>query len=173
MNALLVVDMIHDFVDGKFGSEQVQALVPRIKKLLEKFRERGALIIYVNDAHRDTDPEIKIWGAHAMQNEYGSKVVEDIAPSEGDIVIEKHTYDGFLFTDLESVLISHGVKKVYIVGVATDICVMHTAYGAFARGFDVYVVEDCCAGTTNDAHAHAIEYMKKVYGAHIVRSDEI
>ncbi len=167
MKALLVVDMIHDFVDGKFGSEGARKIVPQIKKLLQKFRKEG-MVIYLRDSHTSDDPELTVWGEHAMKDTWGSEIVEELKPEERDVVIEKNTYDGFLFTPLEKILREKGVKKVYLCGVATDICVMHTAFGAFARGFKIYVFEDACSGTTEENHRWAIEYMKKIYGAKIV-----
>lgn len=173
MKALLIVDMIHDFVDGKFGSEGARSIVEKIGRTAKKFRERGDTVIYLRDSHTPGDPELRVWGEHAMRGTWGSEIVEDLAPEEGDIVIEKTTYDGFFATNLENVLRERGIKEVYICGVATDICVLHTAFGAFARGFEVHVVEDLCAGTSGDMHRAALDYIKRIYGAKIVRSDEV
>ena len=172
MRALLIVDMIHDFVDGKFGSENAKNIVPKIRTIAEKFRD-GDLVIYLKDSHKKGDAELKVWGEHAMENTWGSKIIEEIEPKGGDIIIEKNTYDGFLFTPLGDILNEKEIKDVYICGVATDICVQHTAFGAFARGFNVYIIEDACSGTSEDAHKRAIYYMKRIYGAKIVESDEL
>jgi len=42
--ALIVVDMIHDFVDGKFGSDNAKSIVPKIKELIERARKKGILV---------------------------------------------------------------------------------------------------------------------------------
>ncbi len=172
MRALLIVDMIHDFVDGKFGSEDAKKIVSKIRAIAEKFREMD-LVIYLKDSHKKGDAELKVWGEHAMENTWGSKIVEELEPKGEDIIMEKNTYDGFLFTPLADILKEKGIKDVYICGVATDICVQHTAFGAFARGFNVHIIEDACSGTSKDAHKRAIEYMKRIYGAKIVESDEL
>ena len=172
MKALLIVDMIHDFVDGKYGSEEAKSIVPRIKDAIEKFRD-GGIIVYLCDSHSKEDPELQLWGQHAMEGTWGAEIVEEIAPSKGDFVIKKRTYDGFLFTPLENILRDNNVKDVYICGVATDICVKHTAFGAFARGFKVHILQDCCAGTSKDEHIRALEYMKKIYGAELMECDEL
>ncbi len=173
MKALLIVDMIHDFVDGKFGSEAARRIVPRIKEFADKFRKRGNIVVFLKDSHTVTDSEIKIWGEHAMRGTWGSEIVEDLKPEKGDVIIEKNTYDGFLFTQAEEILKEKGVDEVYICGVATDICILHTAFGAFARGFKVSIVEDLCAGTGDEEHKWALGYMQKIYGAKMVRSDEV
>ena len=172
MKALLVVDMIHDFVDGKFRSEGAKKIISVVKKLIEKFRREG-MVIYLRDSHTPHDPELKVWGEHAMSGTWGSQIVEEIKPREGDVVIEKRTFDGFLFTSLEKILCDNNVEEVFICGVATNICVQHTVFGAFARGFEVSVVEDACSGTTEEEHRYSLRYMKNVYGARIVRSDEL
>ncbi|RLC44266.1 MAG: cysteine hydrolase [Candidatus Coatesbacteria bacterium] len=172
-DALIVVDMIHDFVDGKFGSENAKKIVPRIKDLIEKARRKGVLIVYTRDSHKPGDPELKIWGEHAMEGSKGSEVVEDLAPTQGDFVVSKTTYDSFFNTELERILKDHGVKNVYIVGVATDICVLHTAFGAFARGFNVFIVKDCVASINEEGHEWALKYMQTIYGAKIVESEEL
>jgi len=71
------------------------------------------------------------------------------------------------------VLREHSIKNVYIVGVATDICVLHTAFGAFARGFNVFIVRDCVTSIDEEAHNWALNYMEKIYGAKIVSSEEL
>ncbi len=172
MRALLVVDMIHDFVDGKFGSQDARNIVPIVSKLIEKFRKEG-IVVYLKDSHQPGDPELDVWGEHAMRGTWGSRIVEPLKPENGDIVVEKSTYDGFLFTNLEELLKNKGVKDVYLCGVATDICVKHTAFGAFARGFKVHVIKDACAGTSKEEHKRALNYMKNIYGAKIEESEEI
>lgn len=172
MKALLIVDMIHDFVDGKFGSEGAMKIVEKIKMLAEKFRKDG-MVVYLKDSHTSQDPQLKVWGEHAMRGTLGSEIVEELSPKEEDVVVEKRTYDGFLFTSLEKILKERDVDEIYICGVATNICVLHTAFGAFARGFKINVVEDACSGTSEEEHRRAIEYMRKIYGAKIVRSEEL
>ncbi|NPA74554.1 MAG: cysteine hydrolase [Euryarchaeota archaeon] len=168
MKALLVVDMIHDFVYGKFGSEAAQSIIPAVKALIEKFDT----VIYLKDAHNPDDPEIKVWGPHAMKGTSGSAIIPELDTSQSEIV-EKTTYDGFFNTNLNDILKKLGVSEVYICGVATDICVMHTTFGAFIRGYNVYVVRDACAGTSQEAHNYALNYMSNIYGAKIVESDKI
>ena len=172
MRALLIVDMIHDFVDGKFGSENAKKIVPKIKAIAEKFRDED-LVIHLKDSHKEGDAELKVWGEHAMESTWGSQIVEDLEPKNGDILIEKNTYDGFLFTSLAEILKEERIKDVYICGVATDICVQHTVFGAFARGFNVHIIKDACSGTNEEEHRRAIDYMKRIYGAKTVESDEL
>ncbi len=171
MKALIIVDMIHDFVDGKYGSEGAKNIVKKLARKIEEFRDNGDLVVYLKDTHTLNDPELKVWGEHAIKNTWGSNIIEELTPHNDDIVIEKNTYDGFLFTGLRDILKNKNVDEVFIAGVATDICVLHTAFGAFARGFKVNIFEDLCSGTSAEAHRWAIEYMKNIYGANIIKGD--
>jgi len=172
MKALLIVDMIHEFVDGKYGSEGAKKIVPKIKRAAEKFREEG-IVIYLCDSHKKGDSELALWGEHAMEGTWGAEIVEELTPADKDLVIKKRTYDGFLSTPLEKILREKGIKEVFICGVATDICVKHTAFGAFARGFDVHILQDCCSGTSEEEHRRALDYMRRIYGAKLVECDEV
>ncbi len=173
MQALIIVDMIHDFVDGKFGSEGAQAIVPKIKKLIDWAREKKIPIIYLKDSHTPEDPELRVWGEHAMEGTWGSEIVDELKPEKRDIVIPKKTYSGFFDTHLDSILKELEVKEVILTGVSTNICVQHTAADAFFRGYEVTVVSDATAAIDPSTHNSALDYMKLVYGANIKTADEI
>lgn len=61
--ALIIVDMQNDFVrkNGKLPVPTAEATIPSIRKLIDKARGSGALIIYTQDWHMKDDPEFKIW----------------------------------------------------------------------------------------------------------------
>ncbi len=171
MKALLIIDMINDFVYGKFASPSAFSLIPNIKKLIRKAREKGVPIFFLTDSHFPDDPEISLWGPHAMRGEEGSQVIKDLEV-DGAYVVEKTAYDAFFNTPLDVLLKAKKVDTVVLAGIATDICVMHTAAGAFFRGYKVEVVEDCVSTPWQENHKWALEYMKRVYGAKIIRAEE-
>ncbi len=169
--ALLIIDMINDFVYGKFASPSTYALIPHIKKLIAKAREKEAPIFFVKDSHFPEDPEVSLWGPHAMRGEEGSQVIKDLEV-DGAYVVEKTAYDAFFNTPLDLLLRAKEVDTVVLAGIATDICVMHTAAGAFFRGYKVEVVEDCVSTPWQENHVWALKYMKRVYGAKILKLEE-
>ena len=71
---------------------------------------------------------------------------------EGELVVMKSTFDGFFRTELEACLLELGVTRVLVCGLITSACVLSTALGAFHRGFDVLLVEDCCADRSLARH---------------------
>mmetsp|Transcript_13998 Transcript_13998/g.41383 ORF Transcript_13998/g.41383 Transcript_13998/m.41383 type:complete len:193 (-) Transcript_13998:144-722(-) len=70
----------------------------------------------------------------------------------GEPVVFKSTFDGFFRTELEACLCRMGVTRVLVCGLVTSACVLSTALGAFHRGFDVLLVEDCCADRSVARH---------------------
>ncbi len=171
MKAVLVVDMVKDFVTGKLGSPQAQAIVPRMKAFLERARSRGVPVVYVCDAHRPDDPEMKVWGEHSMEGTEGAEIVEALSPAEGDLVFRKRAYDAFTNPELHAKLRAEGVDALLVTGVATNICVQNTAAGAAFRGYDVTVVEDCTAAPSEEEHRQGLKYMETMYGARVVEAE--
>jgi nicotinamidase-related amidase len=171
--AVLVIDMIWDFVYGKLGFENARKIVPQIAGLLNSARGKGIPVIYVCDSHLPDDPEISLWGEHAMAGSPGSRVIPDLVPGPGEILIEKRTYSAFYGTNLDDVLRRLGVRRVILTGVTTNICVLHTAADAFFRGYKVTVPPECTAAFDGETHLKALETMKSLYGAEIRGSSEI
>lgn len=173
MDAVLVIDMLKDFVYGKLKCERATRIIPNIKKLLDEARVHNVPVIYVGDAHLPNDPEIKLWGFHAMKNSEGAQIIDELAPREGDYILEKRTYSAFHETGLDLLLRQLNVDTVIITGLHTNICDRHTAADAFFRGYKIKVPEDCVDSFTEKDHIEGIEYLKKIYGAEITASNEI
>ena len=105
--AVIVVDMLNDFVKGKLSCEQSRAIVPPIRALLSHARREGVPIFYCNDHHiPNVDPELKLWGHHAIAGTEGAEVVSELAPQKGDYIVPKHCYSGFFQTVLQLLLTS-------------------------------------------------------------------
>ncbi|NOY46479.1 MAG: cysteine hydrolase [Deltaproteobacteria bacterium] len=170
--ALLVIDMLNDFVDEK-GSLRVPdtaAILPRVAQEVVDARARGESVVYVCDAHRPDDPEFSRmgWPPHAVRGTWGARVVDALAPGPSDPVVEKTTYSGFHGSDLDRVLREREVRMVRLVGCVTNICVLYTAADAAMRGYGVEVVRDAVAGLDPEDHAFALRQMERVLGARLV-----
>lgn len=176
--AILVNDMLNDFVDGKLSCKRVGQLIPRIKYFIENARQKNVPLFYCNDEHLPHDTyEFKLWGPHAIKGSEGAKVVDQLKPSGVDYVIPKRTYSSFEGTDLHKLLraIYNGIgcNTVILVGVHTHICIKHTAFDALVRGFTIIVAEDGVTAFTEQDHLFGLEYMKTNYGVSIKKISEI
>jgi nicotinamidase-related amidase len=173
MKAVIVVDMLKDFVDGKLANPKAQAITPPLQRLLDHARENGWVVVFSNDAHDPSDPEMKIWGEHAMAGDPGAEVIDELAPQEGDIVSEKHHYGAFDGTELDEQLRERGVDEVVITGQHTHICVRHSSYGALIRGYEITIPRDAVCGFEGVDEDDALEYLKATYGATVTTVDEL
>ncbi len=171
--AVIVIDMLNDFIYGSLKCERAKPIIPKIKRLLSEARRRGIPVIYANDSHiPKVDHEFKLWGEHAVKGTWGAKVIDELRPEEGDYVIEKRRYSAFYETGLDMLLRELGVDTLVLTGLHTNMCVKHTAADAFYRGYSIVVVKDCVQAFTEEDHEWGLKYMSKVYGARIVGLDE-
>lgn len=173
MYALIVDDILHDFVYGKLKSKKAAAIIPNTKKLISAARQARVPVIYVCDAHLPSDPEIKLWGPHAMKGTPGAMVVEELKPEKTDYVLEKRVYSSFHDTGLDLLLRNLQINTVVIVGLYTDICVRHSAADAFYRGYNITIPRDCVESLGDGENERGIEYLKKKYGAKITTSKDL
>ena len=176
--AVLVLDMLNDFVTGNLKTKRAARIIKPIQKLVEAARAHEVPVIYSNDAHFSNDYEVvERWGKHAIKGTLGAQVIPELAPAEEDFVVEKRVYSGFYETGLDSLLQSLykglGVETVILVGLHTHICVRHTAASAFYRGYKIVVPRDGVQAFTRKAHEEGLKYLKDIYNAEIKTVDEI
>ncbi|MCW3992511.1 MAG: cysteine hydrolase [Candidatus Bathyarchaeota archaeon] len=172
--AIIVIDVINDFVSGALGSERAAKIVPSIRRLLRRAREGGVPVVYATDAHLpDGDREFDIWPRHAVDGSEGARVVDALRPEAGDYQIKKRRYSAFYATGFDALLRELGVDTVVLTGLVTNICVQHTAADAFFRGYRVVVPRDCVEAPTGEAQEASLGYMGQMYGAEITSSEEL
>jgi nicotinamidase-related amidase len=132
--ALVVIDVQKGVVAD---AHQREAVVANISTLVDKAREEGVPIVWVQ--HSD---EQLVKGSDAWE------YVPELARQESEPLVHKTFGDSFEDTDLEEVLAKAGVGRLVVTGAQTDACIRSTIHGAFARGYDVTLVGD--AHTTED-----------------------
>ncbi|MBN2324737.1 MAG: cysteine hydrolase [Spirochaetes bacterium] len=171
--ALIVVDMLNDFIDENgplFCGKEARAIVPFIGALIDEYRREGGLVVYLCDSHRKDDREFDRFPPHCVTGTRGAEVIPELAPSAGDTVIRKSRYSGFYGTDLEEVLEKNGVLEVGVVGVCTSICVMDTVGGLANRDYGITVYEGGVADFDPESARCAMARMRRVYGVRVVAS---
>jgi nicotinamidase-related amidase len=172
--AIVVVDMINDFVTGSLKCESAFKIIPNIQRLLNFVRKKKIPIIYTNDTHLPgIDEEFEIWPQHAVVGTKGAEVIEELKPVEGDYVLQKRRYSAFFGTYLDLLLRELKVDTLVLVGLVTNVCIQNTAADAFFRGYRVTVPEDCVGAVNEEAHKAGIEYMKTIYGCKITNVDKL
>ena len=172
--ALIVVDMLNDFVTGSLACERGKAIVKPLEKLIAAARENNVTVIYANDNHiKGIDYELKLWGDHAIRGTKGAEIIPELAATEKDFVINKRRYSGFFQTDLHVLLRELGVDTLILTGLHTHMCVRHTTADAFYWGYKLIVPKDGTDAFTKEDYDYGLKYLKDVYGATISSVEEI
>ena len=136
-SALIVVDVQNGVVTGNYNRD---AVLVNIRGLVEKARQEGIPVVWIQDSSETRAIGSDDW-----------RIVPELDPVDLEPHVEKKYGDSFEDTELETVLSSLGVGRVFVVGAQTDVCIRSTIHGAFVRGYDTTLVSD--AHTTEDLSA--------------------
>jgi nicotinamidase-related amidase len=98
-------------------------------------------------------------GKAFIKGSWGAAIVDDLAPADGDIVIEgKRGLDTFASTNLDFILRSKGITTIAIAGFLTNCCVESTMRSGYENGYKVITLSDCLAATSAEEHDNALKY---------------
>jgi nicotinamidase-related amidase len=140
-------------------------IVGHIAGLLAAFRTRDLPVLYAVAVHPE-DPEVPAYGGfwnalpELRVNQRGSRdveVVDELAPRDGEPVIENWPFDIFRRTDLERRLRDRDVETVVLVGVATGMAITIAAYQLADRLFNLIVPSDCVTDGNRKLHEAIME----------------
>jgi len=177
--ALIIIDYTYDFVapDGKLTcGEPGQAIEGKIVSLIEDFIKNGDEVIFANDLHYEGDtyhPETKLFPPHNIYHTSGSELYGEVKKiyekyKAQCISLDKTRYSVFAGTNLDILLTERKISEIHLVGVCTDICVLHTAVDAYNFGYDITVYSDAVASFNAAGHDWALGHFKGSLGAKIL-----
>jgi nicotinamidase-related amidase len=135
--ALLVVDVQNGAVADAY---QRDAVVTNIGLLVDQARREAIPVVWVQ--HNDAELE---------RGSPDWRIVPELAPGDGEALVEKSYPDSFDETSLDTVLGDLGVGRLIVAGAQTDECIRSTIHGALVRGYDAILVSDAHTTTDNSA----------------------
>ncbi len=161
-------DMSDDHFENEYGwfFEQMDGhVVPNMQKLQAGFRAKNIEVLYTTIESltldgRDRSLDYKITGFNVPKGSWDGKVIDELAPTEDEIVFPKSSSSVFVSTHIDYVLRNLGVKQLVISGIITDQCVESAIRDACDLGYLVTQVTDACATYTPERHANSLNTIK-------------
>jgi nicotinamidase-related amidase len=170
----LALDMENDLVhaDGFNGKaaygEQSRArkIVENTRRALDKARAAGVRVGFVRVAfspdYRECPANSPIFSG-ARKNgifklgEWGTEIHPDLGKQAGDFDIVKHRVSPFHGTDLDLILRTNGVRRIYCSGISTNAVVQAAVREGHDRDYEMVLLEDCCCALSTEEHESSIK----------------
>lgn len=172
--------------EGMFGRagiplEGIRQVVAPTQRVLDAARQMETLVVYLAMQFKDDlsdlgsatapnrirhlgmgvgeyiDAPDRSRGRVLVEGTWNTRIIDELAPQPGDVVIAKHRYSGFFETDLDAVLRARGITSLIFTGCTTSVCVESTLRDAFYRDYQCLLLTDCCAeaiGSDRDRTNH-------------------
>ncbi len=177
VKAVIVVDMLRGFLEpghALYGGEACRAIIPATRRYLEAERAAGSVLVFLADTHDPDDREFDMFPPHCIRGTSECEVVPELADLAGQaILVPKRRYSGFFDTPLDIILRDRDVTEVTVVGVMTDICVLHTVADLRNRDYPTTILTDCVASFDAEQHAFALHHARAILGASIAPSADL
>ena len=184
-SALVVVDMLYDFIDGSLACQNAEEAVKATLKFIDKKtsgqggEEHEILdtfpILFIRDHHPADHSSFKefggIWPAHCVAGTHGGDIHKDLLPyASEELTFDKgcdkatEQYSGFeglnnAEQSLGEVLELLDISDVYVCGIATEYCVRNTCEDLQKAGFKVHLMKNCLAYVDHEGHLKALDEM--------------
>jgi nicotinamidase-related amidase len=183
--ALVVIDMQHDFVNpegwfARFGFDvaPLRAIVPTIASLLEAARAAGTPVIHTRQGNAPDLSDLPLvrqeqgeragnpigapgpLGYGMIRGERGWQIIDELAPIDGELVIDKPGYSSFHGTPLDDELEARGIETLVLTGVTANVCVLSTLLSAVDLGYDTVVVSDAIAAVSDATRESVLDLVR-------------
>jgi nicotinamidase/pyrazinamidase len=201
-DALLVVDLQNDFCPGGAlavpGGDSIVAPINRLAAAFGSVlmtqdwhpADHGSFA----SQHRGTAPfqsvelaygRQTLWPDHCVQGTWGADFHEAVHLPQAELVLRKgfrraiDSYSAFVENDrrtptgLAGYLRERGLRRLFLVGLATDFCVHYSALDGRAAGFEVVVLEDLCRAIDLEGSLAAARRDMAAAGARLADSREL
>lgn len=192
--ALVVVDMLYDFIDGSLACENAGNAVDNTLKFIDKVTAADKAeddveildtypILFICDHHPSNHSSFReyggIWPPHCVQGTRGGEIHENLRPYATEELTfykgcdkEVEQYSGFeglnpCGQSLAEVLELLDINNVFVCGIATEYCVRNTCEDLQKAGFKVNLLSDCLAWVDHAGHLAALDALR-TEGIHLL-----
>ncbi len=170
-DALLIVDVQNDFCQGgSLAIAGADAIIPVLNDWIDAAIDAGILIFVTRDWHPVGHVSFKqhggIWPVHCVQETEGAQFHPALHVTERMIRVSKGTrfdqdaYSAFDGTGLASFLRRFHIQRLWIGGLAEDVCVMHTALDAMKEGFEAHLIRAATRPVHPEKESEVLETLR-------------
>lgn len=180
-DALLIVDVQKDFCPGgALAIEQGDRIIPVLNYWIQQARRSNAPIYASRDWHPHGHMSFRAqggpWPAHCAQDSEGAEfhpklnLPDDVVKITKGVRFDHDQNSAFDNTGLAERLKNDGVRRLYVGGLALDVCVLASVIDACKAGFDVKVIEDATRPVNEEGGRKALADIEKC-GAEIITTE--
>jgi nicotinamidase/pyrazinamidase len=182
-DALLIIDVQQDFCPGgALAIEGADQIIPSLNQWIQQAQRMGVTVYASRDWHPENHISFKqqggSWPRHCLQDTSGAEFHPDLRLPDDVVKITKgdrfdqDQHSVFDATGLGERLKHDGVRRLFIGGLALDVCVLASVLDARKAGFDVQLIEDATRAVDANGRRQALSEIKNA-GAEIVASDAV
>ncbi|MDM8526002.1 cysteine hydrolase family protein [Desulfococcaceae bacterium HSG8] len=146
--ALLIIDIQNDyFKGGKYELEGSSEAGSQARKILDVFRKNKFPVIHIRHESKQKEPSF------FAPNTEGQKIHESVTPLPDEPVFTKHNVSSFEQTPLAEHLEKEKIRRLIIIGMQTNVCVLGTVKdGVKKKGLEIIVLSDAAAARKTSIH---------------------
>lgn len=181
MKALISIDYTNDFIadDGALTTGLTgQQIESEMLNITNSFIKNNQFIVFAIDAHDPTDeyhPENSLFPPHNIVGTVGQQLFGELHQlyqryqnSTNIYWINKRHYSAFCGTDLDLRLRERHITEIHLIGVCTDICILHTAVDAYNLGYKIVIHQNAVASFDPIGHQWALKHFQNTLGATLI-----
>ncbi|OPX63162.1 MULTISPECIES: cysteine hydrolase family protein [unclassified Methanoregula] len=179
--ALLIIDMQNDFVlEGRpLKVAGARLVIPKIQAVLGEFRKRSLPVFHVLRVHRADGSDVEITrqdlfrkSPFAVEGTPGAAVIGELEPRSGEYILTKTRMSAFIGTELDLMLRTLGVTRLFVCGIQTPNCIRTTVFDGIAYNYPVVLVDDATGASSEEVHRANVRDMQNI-GVRIAKAADV
>jgi nicotinamidase-related amidase len=168
--AVVALDLItdFDFPDGVGVRRALARRATALRELLSHARRSGVMVIYANDnlgRWRSDSPALI--ARCTEPDRPGAALITGLLPEPHDSIVLKPRHSAFFGTPLATLLDSHHIGTLVLIGISAESCVWMTACDAHTRGYQLVIPANTLAGASARALRATLTNAREVLGARV------
>jgi len=164
-SCLLIIDYQNFFAEKKSKGYIADSrnIKPFLKQLTKFFLVNDLAVFATRHFNKEipSDPFFRFYGRVILKGSFFFKLSKPISQIKGIKARDKSTYSPFYHSVFENELKRKKIKNIYIAGLILEKCVLATAFDAFQRGFNVFVIRECVASKNKKNEKVIFELIEK------------